>query len=91
MEIFSETSLRSQRDLPLIKILAFQLFNVIRSFVCLFVRLIIFCFRLKAGGGGPGERGREKRVREAGFPRWREPGEIEKHFAIFVKFCNRME
>ena len=46
------------------------------------------------GGGRPGEKGaggvrekREKRGREAGFPRWREAGEkkgkITQHCAIF--------
>ena len=48
------------------------------------------------GSGRPGEKGgrevygrREKRGREAGFPRWREAGEkgkITQHCAIF---CNR--
>ena len=39
------------------------------------------------GGGRPGERGREvygrreKRGREAGFPRWREAGEKGKNYA----------
>ena len=40
------------------------------------------------GGGRPGEKGevygrREKRGREAGFPRWREAGEKGENYATF--------
>ena len=37
-------------------------------------------------GGGRGTGGvREEKGREAGFPKWREPGEKKKYFAMFRK------
>ena len=40
--------------------------------------------------GGTGRDGRrEKRGREAGFPRWKENGKLRNIAQYFVIFCNR--
>ena len=52
-----------------------------------------FSHTINGRGGGTGglePRRQEKGGQEAGFPRWREPGEIEKNFATFCNFAIEM-